>query len=142
MKPTKMKSKIVLFMLIVLATACSKVPAGYVGVKVNLYGTSKGVQAEELAVGRYWIGMNEELYTFPTFTQNYVWTRSTTEGSPNDESISFQTNEGVVVNTDVGISYHINSKKVTDIFQKYRKGIDEIKNHPWLQVLMKLQTSL
>ncbi len=126
MKPTKMKSKIVLFMLIVLATACSKVPAGYVGVKVNLYGTSKGVQAEELAVGRYWIGMNEELYTFPTFTQNYVWTRSSTEGSPNDESISFQTNEGVVVNTDVGISYHINSKKVTDIFQKYRKGIDEI----------------
>ena len=99
-------------MLIVLATACSKVPAGYVGVKVNLYGTSKGVQAEELAVGRYWIGMNEELYTFPTFTQNYVWTRSSTEGSPNDESISFQTNEGVVVNTDVGISYHINSKKV------------------------------
>ncbi len=121
-----MKNKLVFVLSIVLAMACSKVPAGYVGVKVNLYGTSKGVQAEELPVGRYWIGVNEELYTFPTFTQNYVWTRSSTEGSPNDESISFQTNEGVVVNTDVGISYHINEKKVTDIFQKYRKGINEI----------------
>lgn len=120
------KPFIIAITLVLLMAACSKVPAGYVGVKVNLYGTSKGVQAEELSVGRYWIGVNEELYTFPTFTQNYVWTRSSTEGSVNDESISFQTNEGVVVNTDVGISYHINSKKVTDIFQKYRKGIDEI----------------
>jgi len=120
------KPFIIAISLVLLMAACSKVPAGYVGVKVNLYGTSKGVQAEELSVGRYWIGVNEELYTFPTFTQNYVWTRSSTEGSVNDESISFQTNEGVVVNTDVGISYHINSKKVTDIFQKYRKGIDEI----------------
>jgi regulator of protease activity HflC (stomatin/prohibitin superfamily) len=30
------------------------------------------------------------------------------------------------VNADVGISYHLNPEKISAIFQKYRKGIDEI----------------
>lgn len=115
--------------VLLLATTfvgCSKVPAGNVGVKVYLLGTSKGVDTEELGVGRYWIGINEELYLFPTFTQNYTWTHNSEEGDPEDESISFQTMEGLTVNADVGISYHIAPDRVTDIFQKYRRGVDEI----------------
>lgn len=108
-------------------SACSQsVPAGYVGVKVYLLGGSKGVDHEVLGVGRYYIGYNEELYTFPTFTQNYVWSKSPTEGRPDDESFSFQTKEGLTVNTDVGISYEIDPTKVSLIFQKYRRGLDEI----------------
>jgi len=122
--------KILFVIMVVLlsfgSAACSKVPAGHKGVKVYLLGSSKGVEAEELGVGRYWIGWNEELYLFPTFTQNYVWTKDPAEGSENDESITFQTVEGLSVNADVGISYHIDPNKVTDIFQKYRKGVDEI----------------
>lgn len=106
--------------------ACSKVPAGHVGVKVNLLGSEKGVDTQEVGVGRYWIGMNEELYLFPTFSQNFVWTKGEDPGSAGDESISFQTEEGMEVNADIGITYSIDSGKVTDIFQKYRKGIDEI----------------
>jgi regulator of protease activity HflC (stomatin/prohibitin superfamily) len=106
--------------------ACSKVPAGNVGVKVYLLGDSKGVEVEELGVGRYWIGFNEELYLFPTFMQNYVWTKDPTEGSTNDESISFQTVEGLTANADIGISYSIDPTKVTDIYQMYRRGVDEI----------------
>ncbi|TON81215.1 transposase, partial [Vibrio parahaemolyticus] len=59
-------------------TGCSKITAGHVGIKVNLLGGDKGVQAEEVGVGRYWVGVNEELYSFPTFSQNYVWTASET----------------------------------------------------------------
>lgn len=118
-------------MLFVLAlgalslTQCSKVPAGNVGVKFKLYGDGKG-SLQELQPGRYWVGWGYDLYTFPTFTQNYTWTRSATEGSPNDESLTFQTVEGLSVNADVGITYHINPDKVTTIFQKYRKGVNEI----------------
>lgn len=107
-------------------TACSDVPSGYVGVKVNLLGSDKGVDITELGTGRYWIGWNEKLYTFPTFSQNQVWTKDPTEGSPNNDSMSFQTVEGLVVNTDIGITYAIDPTKVSVIFQKYRKGIDEI----------------
>lgn len=106
--------------------SCSKVPAGNVGVKVYLLGGSKGVDSEQLGPGRYWIGLNEELFLFPTFTQNYVWTKEDSETSPGDESITFQTREGLSINADVGISYNIQPDKVYLIFQKYRKGVDEI----------------
>lgn len=102
-----------------LLNGCSKVPAGNVGVIVHLLGGEKGVDAEEVGVGRYWLGFNDELYLFPTYTQNDTW-----EGEK--ESITFQTKEGLNVNADVGISYHVDPKMVTSVFQKYRKGIDEI----------------
>lgn len=113
-------------MLSLLACSCSKVPAGFVGVKVYNLGASKGVQQETLGVGRYWIGFNESLYTFPMFEQNYVWTANVKEGKADDESITFQTKEGLDVSADIGISYHINPERVSNLFQKYRKGIDEI----------------
>lgn len=111
---------------LLLATACSTVPAGHVGIKVYLLGGSKGVDHEELGVGRYWIGINEELYLFPTFMQNYEWTADSRQGSETDESISFQTVDGMVANADVGISYSIDPTKVSTIYQTYRRGVDEI----------------
>ncbi|HDS0941466.1 TPA: prohibitin family protein [Pseudomonas putida] len=99
---------------------CSKVPAGNVGVIVNLYGSEKGVELKEVGTGKYWVGINEELYLFPTFTQTETWT--------GDETITFQTVEGMKVGGDVGITYAVAPDKVTTLFQKYRAGIDEITN--------------
>jgi regulator of protease activity HflC (stomatin/prohibitin superfamily) len=116
-------------------TGCEKVPAGNVGVKVYLLGSSKGVDVEELTPGRYWIGINEELYLFPTFQQNYTWTYEWVDDNNDgkrdqdevaDESIAFQTKEGLGVSADIGISYTVDPTKVSVLFQKYRKGIDEI----------------
>lgn len=109
-----------------LFSSCSKVPAGNVGIKFYLLGGAKGVDYEELTPGRYWIGINQELYKFPTFTQNYVWTSNAEESSPNDESFNFQDVQGLELNADVGITYHIDPEKVDVIFQKYKRGIDEI----------------
>lgn len=106
--------------------ACSTVPAGHVGVKVYLLGGSKGVDSEELGVGRYWIGMNEQLYIFPTYMQNYTWTKAPDATGNEDESISFQTVEGMTANADVGISYQLDPTKINKIFQTYRRGVDEI----------------
>lgn len=114
----KLYTRIAMAAAVGLLAACSKVPAGYVGVKVHLLGGEKGVDTEELGVGRYWVGWNEDLFLFPTFTQNHTWT--------DKERLSFQTVEGLAVSADVGISYHVNPEKVTSVFQKYRKGIDEI----------------
>lgn len=118
---------LILLMIVISINSCSKVPAGHVGVKVHLLGGAKGVDVETLTTGRYWVGWNEELYLFPTFTQNYTWTRSKSEGNPVDESITFDS-EGMQINADVGLSYNIDGQKAALIFQKYRKGLDEITN--------------
>jgi regulator of protease activity HflC (stomatin/prohibitin superfamily) len=52
------------------------------------------------------------------FQQNYVW-----EGN---NSINFQSKEGLDVSGDFGISYSLVADSVPVIFQKYRRGIDEI----------------
>lgn len=123
-----MKAKAIMLILCAVASlslqGCSKVPAGYKGVIVNLYGSSKGVAEEPVGVGRYFTGWNKELYLFPTFLQNYTWTH---DGVQN-ESITMQTSEGLSINTDAGITYNIRPENVVKVFQKYRLGIDEITN--------------
>lgn len=99
-------------------TSCTTVRSGNVGVIVHMLGSSKGVDTEEVGVGRYWLGWNDELFLFPVTTQTDTWKEK--------ESITFQTKEGLNVNADIGISYHIDPKNVSTIFQKYRKGIEEI----------------
>lgn len=115
--------KIITALLLVAAllgtTACSKVPAGNVGVKVYLLGGEKGVDSEQLGPGRYWIGWNEELYLFPTFKQNKTWRA---EGG----AFTFGTIDGMRVSSDIGISYFVTPEKVTNVFQEYRKGVEEI----------------
>lgn len=113
--------------ILVLSTAivaCDKVPAGYQGVLVNLYGSDKGIQTQSLGTGRYWVGPNQELYLFPVFLQNYTWD----DVGDNKESITMQTSEGLSINTDVGITYQINPENVSKVFQKYRKSVEEITN--------------
>ena len=103
-----------------VTSGCSKVPAGYVGVIVNLYGTEKGVNLQEVGTGRYWLTPNEELYKFPTFTQTVSW--------DGEQSMTFQTVEGMKVTAGVGLTYHVKADQVPALFQKYRAGIDEITN--------------
>lgn len=106
---------------IVGLAGCDNVPAGHVGVQVERYGGDRGVNIEVKSPGRYFNGPNVDMFLFPTFTQSYVWDAQNT-----DESFTFQTVEGLSVNTDLGISYFITPENAAKVFQKYRKGVDEI----------------
>lgn len=91
------------------------VQAGYVGVRVNLY-ADKGVQNETVGTGRYFLGINEQLYRFPTFNQlrNY------------DAPFVFQTSDAMDIRAMLGVEYNINPEKAATVFATYRKGIEEI----------------
>lgn len=128
--------KIAIAVTALLAAGCTNVDPGYVGVLVNKLGGNKGVEQQEVGPGRYWLTINEELYQFPTFSQTQVWTKNKDEGSQNDDSMSFQTSEGLAVNADLGITYAIDPHKVSAVFQKYRKGIDEI-THTYLRSMVR-----
>lgn len=119
-------SVVAIAILAVMLIGCSKVPAGYRGVKVYLLGKSKGVDSEVLGIGRYYIGVNEDLFLFPVFMQNVRWTESITDFSPKDEAIRFQDRNNMTITADIGFSYTIDEKAVPQIFQRHRKGIEEI----------------
>lgn len=122
----ELKTALLSAVMCVGLVGCGRVAAGYEGVIVDMYGSEKGVQGQEAGVGWHFVPPGKELYKFPTFTQNIVWTADETEGSRNDESIDFQDKDGLVLNADVGMSYFVQSGKASDAFVKYRRGIDEI----------------
>jgi len=115
-----MRKFALLFVLLLAGCSVEKVPVGNVGIKVDLYGSDKGVQAQQVGPGRYWLSINQDIYLFPTFTQTRTW------DATNNEYISFQSKEGMAVSTSLGITYHVDPNMVSVLFQKYRKGIDEI----------------
>jgi regulator of protease activity HflC (stomatin/prohibitin superfamily) len=126
-----------------LTTACmDKVPAGNVGVRAYLLGGDKGVDSETLGPGRYWIGWNEELYLFPTFTQNVTWAgpqkvaSGENEGWTPDERIVFQDKDGLKIAAGVSMTYSVNPRMAANLFQKYRRGIDEITD-PYIKNLVR-----
>jgi regulator of protease activity HflC (stomatin/prohibitin superfamily) len=120
---TKMKaSKLFLVALVGLVLmSCSRVEPGYVGVKVKTLGQNKGVEPVVLGVGRYWMGVQFDLYQYPTFTNIYPFTLAATEGSESDEAIRFQSIEGITCNVDLAISVHANPDKANLVFQTYLK---------------------
>lgn len=91
---------------------------GYVGVVIDMMGDN-GVQSKELHVGMHWIAPWKTVYQFPIFEQNDTW-----EGE--HEGFNFQTSEGMAVSADIGITYHLRPESIPLIFQRYRRGMDEI----------------
>lgn len=110
-----------------LSSCSTTIKPGYVGIRINNFGGDRGVQDYTLETGRVMYNpWTEEIYTFPVFVQNYVWTKDINEGSTTDESITFNSIEGAVVNADVAISFVFEREKVPQVFQEYRQTADEI----------------
>lgn len=113
-------TSLLLFILLIFWVFCFKmISPGYVGVIVDLLGSKKGVEAKELHVGLHWISPWKTVYQFPIFEQNNTW-----EGER--DGFNFQTSEGMAVSADIGITFHLRPESIPVIFQRYRRGMDEI----------------
>lgn len=117
---------IVIAMCFVALTACTKVEPGYVGIKVNQYGSQKGVEDFPLHTGMVWYNIfTTEVYKFPTFRQNQNWTKDLNDDGV-DESITFNSIEGSVINADIALSYSLKPDQVPLVFVTFRKDIEHI----------------
>jgi regulator of protease activity HflC (stomatin/prohibitin superfamily) len=118
---------IIVGVLALSTTSCKRIDAGHVGLIVKLYGTEKGVQDVTEVTGMVWYNpITTEVYQFPTFVQNVVFTKDPTEGNPANEEFRVTTRDGLVVTFDVSMNYRVDPTKVAAIFQKYRKPLREL----------------
>lgn len=115
------------FIMLFTIYGCDVIEPGHVGIKVNLYGENKGVQSYMLRTGAVWYNrFSEKIYEFPTYMQNAVWTADLNEQSPTDESVTFNSSEGAVVNTDIALSYQLDKDKIPNIFVELRQDAEYI----------------
>ena len=124
-----MKKIFTFFILIFIAlsaTSCyDKVPPGHKGILVTTAGSNKGA-IEVKDMGYVWVGRYQDLYVYPVFIQNFIWTQDKRPGSETDESISFQSKEGMEFSGDFGITFQIYPDSVKFLFGKFRRGLEEI----------------
>ncbi|WP_348943643.1 SPFH domain-containing protein [Chitinibacter sp. FCG-7] len=102
----------------------ASVAANHVGVEFNRI--DGRVEPVPLSSGWHIIGVGTSVVEFPTFTQTYTWTQQRGESAGGDESMNFQVASGVVINADISISYSIDSSKAPVLYQKYKRGYEEI----------------
>jgi regulator of protease activity HflC (stomatin/prohibitin superfamily) len=118
---------VMIVILVVMSSACKRIDAGHVGLIVKLYGSEKGVQDVTETTGWVWYNpFTTQIYEFPTFVQNVVFTRDATEGSRANEEFRVTTKDGLVVSFDVSMNYRVAPNKAAEIFKKYRKPLEEL----------------
>jgi regulator of protease activity HflC (stomatin/prohibitin superfamily) len=114
---------VVLAVAFVGCSATTRVDAGHVGIAVKLAGSDRGVQDMPVVTG--WVVYNpitEQIVIFPTSVQNVVWSANPHEGRPIDESITFSSSEGVNVNADIGLSFHIEPSLAPKLYARFRQN--------------------
>ena len=111
------------FLLITLFFSCERIDAGHVGVKVNLYGTGKGVDDVTECTGMvFYNPFTTKIYEFPTYIQHKEYTK--TEGA--DNSFIVNSKDGSEFHVSPIVNYSVQRERVPFIFAKYRRSLPEI----------------
>lgn len=119
----RFKSILAFICVSVLLTGCGRtiVEPGHVGIKVDYYGTDRGVESYPQVTGIVWYNpFTTSVFQYPTFVQTAVWSHNVNEGNPVDESVSFTTADQMQVYADISLAYHLIPEKVPAFYVKFR----------------------
>ena len=133
------RGKHVLMALITLSTAvtaCTTIPPGHVGIKVNSYGSNKGVDDYPALTGVQTYNIfTTSIIEYPVFVQNVSWTKDPGEGHPINEEISFNTGDQMVVYADISLAYQLETNKAPNFYVKFRADDINAWTHGFLRNL-------
>lgn len=97
-------------------SSCTRIDAACEGIKVNLYGSDKGVDDVVLVTGMVWFNpLTEEVYEYPTYVQMVDY-----------EPFEINAKDGSKFVVDPTININPITGKAATIFKKYRKPLDEV----------------
>ena len=109
--------------LVVVFQSCERIDAGHVGVKVNLYGSGKGVDDVTECTGMvFYNPITTKIYEFPTYIQHKEY-KKTEEA---DNSFIVNSKDGSEFQVSPIMNYSVKREKVPAIFAKYRRSLPEI----------------
>ena len=111
-----------------LLSSCTTVPPGYSGIKVNQWGSDKGVSSYPIVTGVViYNPLTETVMTYPNFVQTASWNQK------NGEEMTFNSKDGLQFSADVSFSYQVSREKTPDFYVKFRKdNLDEF-THGYLR---------
>lgn len=109
---------VAIFAMIITFSSCTRIDAGHEGIKVNLYGSNKGVDNVELCTGMVWFNpVTERVYEYPTFVQTVDY-----------DPFTINAKDGSEFTVDPTLSIKMIDGSSPAIFKKYRKSVEDIIN--------------
>lgn len=107
------------FASLFLMNSCERIDAGHVGVKVDMYGSGKGVNDVTECTGVvFYNPITTKIYEFPTFIQHKEY--------KDDNSFVVNSKDGSEFSVSPIMNYSVQREKVPTIFAKYRRSLEEI----------------
>jgi len=101
--------------------SCENIDSGNIGIKVNKFGTGRGVSGVTECTGTvFYNPITTNIYEFPINIRHKEYTE---EGS-----FVVNSKDGSEFHVSPIVNYRINPDKATQIFAKYRKDLDGIEN--------------
>ena len=108
-----------IFASLFLMNSCERIDAGHVGVKVDMYGSGKGVNDVTECTGVvFYNPITTKIYEFPTFIQHKEY--------KDDNSFVVNSKDGSEFSVSPIMNYSVQREKVPAIFAKYRRSLEEI----------------
>ena len=119
------RGKVILILLglvfasLFLVNSCERIDAGHVGVKVDMYGSGKGVNDVTECTGVvFYNPITTKIYEFPTFIQHKEY--------KDENSFVVNSKDGSEFSVSPIMNYSVQREKVPAIFSKYRRSLEEI----------------
>ena len=107
------------FASLFLVNSCERIDAGHVGVKVDMYGSGKGVNDVTECTGVvFYNPITTKIYEFPTFIQHKEY--------KDENSFVVNSKDGSEFSVSPIMNYSVQREKVPTIFAKYRRSLEEI----------------
>ena len=107
------------FASLFLVNSCERIDAGHVGVKVDMYGSGKGVNDVTECTGVvFYNPITTKIYEFPTFIQHKEYKE--------ENSFVVNSKDGSEFSVSPIMNYSVQREKVPAIFAKYRRSLEEI----------------
>lgn len=122
--------KLFLYAIMIMALtscccSCNRIDAGCEGIKVNLYGTQKGVDDVTLVTGMVWYNpFTTSVYEYPTFVQTVDY-----------EPFEFNSKDGSVFSFDPTVMMCLSPQMANEVFKKYRKDMDDILEYTLVPII-------
>jgi regulator of protease activity HflC (stomatin/prohibitin superfamily) len=112
---------LVILLILLSLNSCERIDAGHVGVKVNLYGTGKGVDDITECTGLvFYNPFSTRVYEFPTFVQHKEYKA--------ENSFTVNSKDGSEFHVSPIVNYSVKREKVPFIFGKYRRELSDIED--------------
>ena len=119
----------VVLLFIFGVSSCKIADSAEVALVVDQIGTNKGVPNIEMASGFiFYFPPTQDVFMYPTSVQHKVWSATGDEDSQTDEHIDVTSADGATFGLDVSINLQLQRARASDLFIKYRVGMEDLIN--------------